>query len=138
VVILGDNIFEASIKNYVEKFKRQEEGAKILIKKVTHPERFGVAYFKNRKIISIEEKPRVPKSNYAVTGIYMYDAEVFNFIKGLKKSRRGEYEITDINNAYLAKGQLTYDILQGFWTDCGTFDSLLNANNLVAKGATQF
>lgn len=133
VVILGDNLFGESIKPYVEKFAKQCEGAKILIKKVSNPQRFGVADIKGGKVISIEEKPKKPKSSYAVTGLYMYDSRVFDFIRKLKISRRGEYEITDINNMYLKEGVLTYDILSGFWTDCGTCESLLRANILVAK-----
>ncbi|MCM8831501.1 MAG: sugar phosphate nucleotidyltransferase [Candidatus Omnitrophica bacterium] len=133
VVILGDNIFSASIKKYIKKFLKQKEGAKILIKKVKDPERFGVVEIKNNKILSIEEKPKKPKSNYIVTGIYMYDYRVFDFIRKLKKSKRGEYEITDVNNMYLKANLLTYDILDGFWTDCGTFETLLRANILVAK-----
>ncbi|MCM8786774.1 MAG: sugar phosphate nucleotidyltransferase [Candidatus Omnitrophica bacterium] len=133
VVILGDNIFSTSIKKYIEKFLKQKEGAKILIKKVKNPEKFGVVEIKNNKIVSIEEKPKKPKSNYIVTGIYMYDYRVFDFIRKLKKSKRGEYEITDVNNMYLKANLLTYDILEGFWTDCGTFTSLLCANILVAK-----
>lgn len=132
-VILGDNIFGSSLKPYIEKFGTQPQGAKILLKKVAHPGRFGVPRFSKTQITAIEEKPKNPKSNYAVTGIYMYDAKVFDFIRGLKKSRRGEYEITDINNAYLKEGLLTYDIVKGFWTDAGTFESLLKANLLVAK-----
>ncbi|MCM8820261.1 MAG: sugar phosphate nucleotidyltransferase [Candidatus Omnitrophica bacterium] len=133
VVILGDNIFSASIKKYIKKFLKQKEGAKILIKKVKDPERFGVVEIKNNKILSIEEKPKKPKSNYIVTGIYMYDYRVFDFIRKLKKSKRGEYEITDVNNMYLKANLLTYDILDGFWTDCATFETLLRANILVAK-----
>jgi len=132
VVILGDNLFETSIKKYVEKFDKQSEGARVLLKKVKDPERFGVVEFKKGKVISIEEKPKHPKSKYAVTGIYMYDQKVFSFIQSLKKSRRGEYEITDINNMYLKNGTLSYDILKGFWTDCGAFESLLKANILIA------
>ncbi|MFH1338463.1 MAG: sugar phosphate nucleotidyltransferase [Candidatus Omnitrophota bacterium] len=133
VVILGDNVIEKSIKKNVERFEKQPEGARILIKQVPDPERFGVVELKGKKIVSIVEKPKKPKSNYIVTGIYMYDARVFDIIRTLKPSWRGELEITDVNNAYLKKGQLYYDILDGFWTDCGTFDSLLRANNLVAK-----
>ncbi|MEI8349142.1 MAG: sugar phosphate nucleotidyltransferase [Candidatus Omnitrophota bacterium] len=133
VVVLGDNLFEQSIKKYVEKFKQQDHGAKIILKKVADPRRFGVAAFKNGKVVAIEEKPKKPKSPYAVTGIYMYDAKVFDYIRSLKISARGEYEITDINNRYLNAGSLTYDIINGFWTDCGTFDSLLKATLLVAK-----
>lgn len=133
VVILGDNIFSAPLKKYIEKFLKQKEGAKILIKKMKNPSRFGVVEIKNNKIISMEEKPKKPKSNYVVTGIYMYDRRVFDFIRKLKKSERGEYEITDVNNMYLKEGLLTYDILEGFWSDCGTFASLLRANILMAK-----
>ncbi len=133
VVILGDNIIEKSIRTAVDEFKRQPRGARILLKKVEDPERFGVAEFKNKRLISIEEKPRKPKSDYAVTGIYMYDDRVFDIVKALKPSRRGELEITDVNNEYLRRGELTCSILEGWWTDSGTFDSLLRANNLVAK-----
>ncbi|MFH1875726.1 MAG: sugar phosphate nucleotidyltransferase [Candidatus Omnitrophota bacterium] len=133
VVILGDNIFECSLKPFVESFAQQDSGAKILIKKVLHPERFGVVSFAGKRVVAIEEKPKKPKSHYVVTGIYMYDSRVFNFIRGLKKSGRGEYEITDINNRYLKEGLLTSDVLKGFWTDAGTFESLLTANMLVAK-----
>jgi glucose-1-phosphate thymidylyltransferase len=135
VVILGDNIIEKNIKRYVEEFEAQPRGAKILLKKVKGPERFGVVEFKGERIVSIQEKPRKPKSDYAVTGIYMYDNQVFDIIKMLKPSKRGELEITDVNNAYLKRGELTYGILDGWWTDAGTFDSLLRANNLVAKKA---
>lgn len=133
VVILGDNIFEKNIKEYVDNFSRQPRGARILIKKVEDPQRFGVVELKDGKIASIEEKPKKPKSDYIVTGIYMYDSRVFDIVKRLKPSKRGELEITDVNNAYLKKGQLQYDILKGWWTDSGTFDSLLRANNLVAR-----
>jgi len=133
VVILGDNIIEGSIKKYVESYQKQEKGVKILLREVEYPERFGVAEIENEKIVSIEEKPKNPKSNYIVIGVYMYDSQVFDIIRGLKASDRGELEITDVNNYYLKKGALTYDILDGFWSDAGTFDSLLLANNLVAK-----
>ena len=133
-VILGDNIIEKGIKSAVEDFKNQLTGAKILIKKVKDPERFGVVEFgKNKRIIKITEKPKKPKSNYVVTGIYMYDSRVFDIIKTLKPSRRGELEITDVNNAYLKDKELTYNVLNGWWTDSGTFDSLIKANNLVAN-----
>lgn len=142
-VILGDNLIEKDIKRPVEEFKKQPKGARILIKKVDDPERFGVVEFsakggpasggKGKKIASIEEKPKKPKSDYAVTGIYMYDSQVFDIIKTLEPSRRGELEITDVNNAYLKKGELTYSVLDGWWTDSGTFDSLLRANMLVAQ-----
>lgn len=133
VVILGDNIIEKDIKKPIEEFKKQPKGARILLKKVDDPQRFGVAQLKNKKIISIEEKPKKPKSDYAVTGIYMYDSKVFDIAKMLKPSRRGELEITDVNNAYLELGELEYSILDGWWTDSGTFDSLLRANVLAAK-----
>jgi len=133
VVILGDNIIEKNIRKQVDEFKAQPRGARILLKKVSDPHRFGVVGFKGGKITSIVEKPRKPKSNYAVTGIYMYDARVFDIVKTLKPSRRGELEITDVNNAYLKRGELEHSILDGWWTDAGTFESLLRANNLVAK-----
>jgi glucose-1-phosphate thymidylyltransferase len=133
IVILGDNLIEKSIREYVRNFAFQEKGAKILIKEVEEPQRFGVVELNGDRVISIEEKPKFPKSNFVVTGIYMYDSQVFEIIKTLKPSGRGELEITDVNNAYLKKGELTYDILEGWWTDCGTFDSLLRANNLIAE-----
>ena len=132
MVILGDNIIEKSIKGAVDEFRKQPKGAKILLKKVEDPQRFGVAELKGKKIVGIEEKPKRPKSDYAVTGIYMYDNQVFDIIKTLRPSGRGELEITDVNNAYIKNGQLTYSFLDGWWTDSGTFDSLLRANNLVA------
>ncbi len=131
VVILGDNIFEDDISPYVESFKRQQGEAKILLKEVSDPTRFGVAELMDDKIVSIEEKPKQPKSNYAVTGIYMYDSNVFDIVKTLKPSRRGELEITDVNNAYIRKSTLTYNILKGWWTDAGTPSSLLKANELA-------
>jgi len=138
VVILGDNIIEKSIKKAVQQFDEQECGARILIKKVDDPERFGVVEFRGEEIKSIAEKPKKnPKSDYAVTGIYMYDNRVFDIIKTLKPSRRGELEITDVNNAYIKRGELTYSKLDGWWTDAGTFESLLRANNLVAKKETR-
>ena len=133
VVILGDNIIEGSIAPFVNKFRRQKRGARIVLKEVTDPQRFGVPVFRNGRITRIEEKPRKPQSNYAVTGIYMYDEAVFDIVKELKPSGRGELEITDVNNAYLRRRQLEYDILAGWWTDAGTFESLLRANNLVAR-----
>lgn len=133
VVALGDNIIQDDIGPYVRRFEKQKEGGRILLKKVKDPERFGVVTFKGKKVTSIEEKPKRPKSTYAVTGFYMYDADVFDIIKTLKPSRRGELEITDVNNAYLRKGSLEYDFLKGYWTDAGTFESLLFANNLIAK-----
>lgn len=133
VVILGDNIVEDDITVYVEKFRRQKQGARILLKAVDDPERFGVPEIKAGKIVRIEEKPKKPKSKYAVTGIYMYDAKVFDFIKTLKPSRRGELEISDVNNYYVKSGELEHDFLKGYWTDAGTFDSLLRASRLVAR-----
>ncbi len=133
IVILGDNLTNASIKPFVEKFRKQPAGGRILLKKVADPERFGVAEIKGGRVVGIEEKPRKPKSNQIVTGIYMYDAKVFEFLKKLKFSDRGELEITDVNNMYLNAGQLYYDTLKGQWTDCGTFPSLFRANQLVAK-----
>lgn len=135
VVILGDNIIEKDIRKPVAEFMKQPRGARILLKKVDDPQRFGVAHVRNGKITAIEEKPRRPKSDYAVTGIYMYDRQVFGIARKLKPSKRGELEITDVNNAYIKKGELEYSILDGWWTDAGTFESLLRANNLVAKGS---
>ncbi|MDD5440509.1 MAG: sugar phosphate nucleotidyltransferase [Candidatus Omnitrophica bacterium] len=132
-VILGDNIIEKGIRDAVEEFRTEERGAKIMLKKVKDPERFGVAEFRDGKIVRIVEKPKQPKSDHVVTGIYMYDAGVFDIIRTLKPSRRGELEITDVNNEYLRRGMLSYSILKGWWTDSGTFDSLLYANNLVAR-----
>lgn len=132
VVILGDNIIEDDITPHVEAFRRQGRGAKILLKEVDDPQRFGVAELAGDRVIGIEEKPARPKTRYAVTGIYMYDDRVFEIIDGLKPSARGELEITDVNNAYIARGQLTFDHLQGWWTDAGTFESLLRANLLAA------
>lgn len=133
VVMLGDNIIEKCIKKQVDEFRKQPKGARIILKEVDDPHRFGVVGFTGNKITSIVEKPKDPKSNYAVIGIYMYDKQVFDIIKTLKPSHRGELEITDVNNAYLKKGELEYSILDGWWTDAGTFDSLLRASNLVAK-----
>jgi glucose-1-phosphate thymidylyltransferase len=132
VVILGDNIVQDDISPYVRKFERQASGARILLKAVDDPARFGVPEFDGDRIVRIEEKPATPKSNYAVTGIYMYDRRVFDFIADLRPSQRGELEISDVNNAYICEGELYYDILQGWWTDAGTFDSLFHANQLVA------
>ena len=135
VVVLGDNILEKSIKPYVSNFSKQKKGARVLLKRVSDPERFGVAELDGDKITGIEEKPKNPKSDFAVSGIYMYDESVYDIIKTLKPSKRGELEITDVNNAYIRRGELEYDILDGWWTDSGTFDSLLHANHLVAKQA---
>ncbi|MFC1633237.1 sugar phosphate nucleotidyltransferase [Planctomycetota bacterium] len=130
-VILGDNIFQASLKSYAEKFMAQGAGARILLREVSDPQRFGVAELADGQIIGIEEKPQEPKSNFAVTGIYFYDGGVYDIIRTLKPSARGELEITHVNDAYIAKGQLAYDILEGWWTDAGTFESLARAGELV-------
>jgi glucose-1-phosphate thymidylyltransferase len=133
VVILGDNVFEDNLKNYADRFISQKTGARVLLKQVPTPQRFGVALLSDDKIIGIEEKPKKPKSDYAIIGIYFYDDSVFDVIRELKPSGRGELEITDVNNAYIAKNQLAYDILEGWWTDAGTFESLDRANELVVK-----
>jgi glucose-1-phosphate thymidylyltransferase len=132
-VILGDNIIERSIRDAAEDFRAQSSGARILLKEVTDAERFGVAEISGDKIVGIEEKPKHPKSNYAVTGIYMYDASVFEKVRTLVPSSRGELEITDVNNAYIQEGTMTFSWLEGWWTDAGTFESLLRAGNLVAQ-----
>jgi glucose-1-phosphate thymidylyltransferase len=130
-VILGDNIIEGSIRQAVDEFRRQAAGARILLKEVPDAERFGVAELANGRIVGIEEKPARPKSNYAVTGIYLYDATVFDKIRTLVPSKRGELEITDVNNAYIRESSMTFSFLEGWWTDAGTFDSLLRAANLA-------
>lgn len=132
-VVLGDNIIERNIIRPVERFLKQEKGAKILLKRVPDPQRFGVAEVRGGKVVRIAEKPKRPRSPYAVTGIYLYDSQVFDITRTLKPSARGELEITDVNNRYLEMGQLTYEILKGWWTDAGTFSSLHRAGNLVAK-----
>ena len=132
-VVLGDNIIEDSIVPYVDKFKKQAAGAKILLKEVPDCQRFGVPVLEGHKVVEIREKPPVAPSKYAVTGIYMYDHRVFDIISTLEPSKRGELEITDVNNRYIELGEMTYDILEGWWTDAGTIDSLLRANNLVAQ-----
>jgi glucose-1-phosphate thymidylyltransferase len=133
VVILGDNIIERNIRDAVESFRAQKEGARILLKEVPDPQRFGVPAFEGDRIVRIDEKPSVPASNYAVIGIYMYDHRVFDFIKTLKPSERGELEITDVNNFYIREGTIAWDVLEGWWTDAGTFDSLQYAGHMVAK-----
>jgi glucose-1-phosphate thymidylyltransferase len=130
-VILGDNIFSDSIVDYVRNFKQQQKGAKILIKEVPDPQRYGVPELQGDKIISIEEKPINPKSSFAVTGIYMYDSRVFDIIRTLVPSARGELEITDVNNAYIHRNELTYELLKGWWTDAGTHASWALANELA-------
>lgn len=132
-VILGDNIIEGNIAQAAERFERQSGGAHIVLKEVPFPQRFGVPAFDGDRIIRIDEKPERPLSAFAVTGIYFYDATVFKRINELKPSRRGELEITDVNNSYLNEGVLTYSVLEGWWTDAGTFESLRTATNLVAE-----
>ena len=132
-VVLGDNIIEGNIRAAARSYRHQGGGAKIILKRVPDPQRFGVPELNGRNVLRIEEKPAQPKSEYAVIGIYMYDAEVFDIIRTLKPSGRGELEITDVNNAYIEKGELTWEELDGWWTDAGTFESLLRASNLVAK-----
>ena len=133
VVILGDNIFEDDISEFVKEFEKMESGACVFLKEVPDANRFGVAEVDGNKIVSIEEKPKNPKSNYATVGLYMYDGTVFDVIRALKPSARGQYEITDVNNAYLKKGQLKYFILKGFWSDAGTFESLFRATTFVKE-----
>ena len=136
-VVLGDNIIERDIRIAADQFRSEAQGAHILLKEVPDAERFGVAEVAGGRVVGIEEKPQVPKSNYAVTGIYMYDASVFEKIKTLVPSRRGELEITDVNNAYIQEGSMTFSFLEGWWTDAGTFESLLRAANLVAQSAAR-
>ena len=132
--MLGDNIIEKDIRQGVANFFAQPRGGRIYLKEVPDPERFGVAVFDDGRIVRIEEKPVQPASHYAVIGIYMYDEQVFEFIRSLKPSARCELEISDVNNFYLEQGTLAYEILDGWWTDAGTFESLLRATNLVAEG----
>jgi glucose-1-phosphate thymidylyltransferase len=132
-VVLGDNILEKSIGAFIRKFRHQGSGAKILLSEVPDPQRFGVPVFEQDRVARIEEKPADPKSQFAVIGVYMYDNRVFEIIKTLKPSGRGELEITDVNNAYIESGDLSWDVIEGWWTDAGTFDSLLKASNLIAE-----
>jgi glucose-1-phosphate thymidylyltransferase len=132
-VILGDNIIEHNVCEAAKKFRHQGAGAKIILKEVTDAERFGVAEVSDNRVIRIEEKPKSPKSNKAVIGVYFYDSTVFEKIRRLKPSGRGELEITDVNNFYIEESMLTYEILDGWWTDAGTFESLLRANSLVSQ-----
>jgi glucose-1-phosphate thymidylyltransferase len=132
-VILGDNIIEKNIRGAVEAFEQQERGGKIMLKEVPDPHRFGVPVLDGDRVVRIEEKPKAPKSKYAIIGIYLYDNRVFDIIGTLKPSERGELEITDVNNAYIERGEMTWDVLDGWWTDAGTFDSLLKASELVAQ-----
>ena len=133
VVVLGDNIIEGNIKAAIEKFRDQKDGARILLKEVNDPQRFGVPVIAGEKIIRVEEKPANPASNFAVIGIYMYDYRVFEFIRSLKPSQRGELEITDVNNFYIREEKMQWDTLEGWWTDAGTFESLQSAGNMVQK-----
>jgi len=137
VLILADNIFEDSIRQDVEIFEKQEKGARLFLKKVADPERFGVAKVKGNKIIDVEEKPKTPKSNLAVTGLYMYDNQVFDVIRTLKPSARGEYEITDVNNFYIKQNTATFRELKGFWSDVGTFSSLYKTSKFMAEKNNQ-
>jgi glucose-1-phosphate thymidylyltransferase len=133
-VVLGDNIIEGNFRAAAQAFLAQPSGAKILLKEVPDPQRFGVPAFDGQgSITRIDEKPPTPASSYAVTGIYMYDADVFAIIKTLKPSARGELEITDVNNHYLKRGDLSHEVLEGWWSDAGTFGSLLKTSNLVAR-----
>jgi glucose-1-phosphate thymidylyltransferase len=132
-VVLGDNIIEGNIAAAVRAYRHQGGGAKIILKKVPDPDRFGVPELDGQRVIRIEEKPESPKSEYAVIGIYMYDSEVYKIIRTLKPSGRGELEITDVNNAYIERGEMTWEELDGWWTDAGTFESLLHASKLVAQ-----
>ncbi|ALA59874.1 sugar phosphate nucleotidyltransferase [Nitrospira moscoviensis] len=132
-VILGDNIIQGNVAKAAQQFIKQRAGAKILLKEVKDPQRFGVPVLQGDRVLKIEEKPADPQSPYAVTGIYFYDAQVFDFIRTLKPSARGELEITDVNNAYIQAGTLTWDVLEGWWTDAGTIESLYLANQLVSQ-----
>ncbi len=132
-VVLGDNIIQGNIRSAVRAYRHQGGGAKILLKKVPDPQRFGVPELNGRRVVRIDEKPATPKSEYAVIGIYFYDSNVFDVIRTLKPSGRGELEITDVNNAYIALDEMTWDELDGWWTDAGTFDSLMRAAMLVAQ-----
>src|SRR2546425_3425273 len=136
-VALGDNIIERNVIAACEKFRRQAVGAHIVLKEVPDPERFGVPVFEGDRIVRVEEKPKKPRSGYAVTGFYLYDATVFDRIRAVKPSGRGELEITDVNNLYLADGLMTYSILDGWWTDAGTFESLLRANKVEPSTLTR-
>ena len=132
-VVLGDNIIEGNIRGAVEAYRQQGNGAKIILKKVPDPQRFGVPRLNGSRVVCIDEKPATPQSDYAVIGIYMYDEEVYGIIRSLKPSGRGELEITDVNNAYIERDAMTWEELKGWWTDAGTFESLLHASNLVAE-----
>jgi glucose-1-phosphate thymidylyltransferase len=131
VVILGDNVFETNIKKYIDNFKNQERGAKLFFKKVPDPKRFGIGEFENDKLINIEEKPKKPKSNLAAVGLYMYDNQIFDIIKNLEPSHRGEFEITDVNNFYIKQGTASFETLDGFWSDVGTFETIIKTAEFV-------
>ena len=133
-VVLGDNLLEKTIRVAVDEYRKQDKGARILLKEVEDPKRFGVPMLEGNRVTKIIEKPEDPPSSFAVTGIYMYDTQVFDFIKTLNPSQRGELEITDVNNLYINQGTMTWSLIDGWWTDAGTFDSLLKASNLVAHG----
>ena len=133
VAILGDNLFGEDISIYIDEYKKQKTGARVLLKEVDNPRRFGVAEIVDNKIKEIKEKPKNPKSKYVVTGVYMYDREAFEIIKGLMPSARGELEITDVNNKYVEQGNMTYRILKEWWIDAGTFESLKKANELIER-----
>jgi len=134
VVMLGDNIIEGNIRRAVELFKEQRSGAKVMLKEVKYPSSYGVPVIENGRIVRIEEKPERPKSNYAVIGIYMYDSKVFDVIRTLRPSARGELEITDVNNFYIEAGEMTFEVLEGWWADAGeSIDSYLEANIMVAR-----
>lgn len=136
-VMLGDNVFEYSISLYVDEFRYQEAGARVLLKEVGHPERYGIAALDERQIVEIEEKPEQPKSSYAVVGLYCFDSAVFDIIRTIKPSPRGELEITHVNNVYLGRGQLRFDICEGRWMDAGTFDSLFEANQIMIENGNE-
>lgn len=137
VVLLGDNIFEYSIAPHVVDFAKQKKGARVLLKEVADPQRFGIAALDEKQIVSIEEKPESPKSSYAVVGCYMYDRQVFDFIRQIKPSGRGEFEITSVNTIYIEKKELEFGIVKGRWTDAGTFDSMIEANLLLVVNSNR-
>jgi glucose-1-phosphate thymidylyltransferase len=132
-VVLGDNVIEGNIRTAADEYRQQRKGAKILLKKVPDPQRFGVPELNGKNVLQIEEKPKEPKSDLAVIGIYFYDSTVFDVIRTLVPSGRGELEITDVNNHYIRRGEMTWNELDGWWTDAGTFESLLRASNMVAE-----
>ena len=130
-VILGDNIFEYTIKPYKENFLKQKDGARVLLKEVGDPERYGIAALDECHVLNIEEKPNNPKTSFAVVGMYFYDNKVFSIIKNMTPSERGELEITSVNNAYIKLNELKYDVVKGRWTDAGTFESIIEANEIL-------